>query len=65
MIKVDVSVFIQIANFLVLVWALNQFLYRPIRRMLNERADKVKGLESTMAAPDGGARKRMRPTGMV
>lgn len=58
MIKVDVSVFIQIANFLVLVWALNQFLYRPIRRMLKERKDKVGGLESIITGAERGCEEK-------
>lgn len=45
MIKVDVSVFIQIVNFLFLIWALNLVLYKPIRKVLLERKEKVEGLE--------------------
>jgi len=45
MVSVDISVFIQIANFLCLIWALNIVLYRPIRNMLFERKSKVAGLE--------------------
>ncbi|MBU1182828.1 MAG: ATP synthase F0 subunit B [Pseudomonadota bacterium] len=45
MIKVDVSVFMQIANFLFLIWALNIVLYKPIRKVLLERKEKVEGLE--------------------
>ena len=48
MIKVDVSVFIQIVNFLFLVWALNLILYKPIRKVLLERKEKVDGLEQTI-----------------
>ncbi|MGD8366477.1 MAG: ATP synthase F0 subunit B [Desulfobacterales bacterium] len=45
MINVDGSLFIQIANFLVLVWIMNIVVYRPIRKILIERKEKVKGLE--------------------
>jgi F-type H+-transporting ATPase subunit b len=45
MIKVDVSVFMQIVNFLFLIWALNLVLYKPIRKVLLERKEKVEGLE--------------------
>ncbi len=48
MIKVDVSVFIQIVNFLFLIWALNLVLYKPIRKVLLERKEKVEGLEQTI-----------------
>jgi F-type H+-transporting ATPase subunit b len=45
MIKIDVSVLIQIVNFLFLVWILNIVLYRPIRNVLIKRNDKINGLE--------------------
>ncbi len=41
MIQIDYSVFIQIANFLFLVWVLNIIVYRPIRKILRQRADKI------------------------
>ena len=41
----DSSVFIQIVNFLVLIWILNIVLYRPIRSVLKQRKEKVEGLE--------------------
>jgi F-type H+-transporting ATPase subunit b len=43
----DGSVIIQIANFLFLIFALNLILYRPIRKILSDRRDKIKGLESS------------------
>jgi F-type H+-transporting ATPase subunit b len=45
MINIDGSLFIQIANFLVLIWLLNIVVYRPIRKILIERKEKIKGLE--------------------
>jgi F-type H+-transporting ATPase subunit b len=45
MIKIDVSLLIQIVNFLFLIWILNLVLYKPIRNVLIKRNDKVKGLE--------------------
>ncbi len=48
MIKVDVSVFIQIVNFLFLIWAMNLVLYKPIRKVLLERKKKVEGLEQSI-----------------
>jgi len=41
----DKSVFIQIANFLILIWALNMILYKPIRKILRQRKEKIDGLE--------------------
>jgi F-type H+-transporting ATPase subunit b len=48
MIKVDGSLFVQIANFLVLIWLLNIILYKPIRNVLIKRNEKVKGLEKNI-----------------
>lgn len=45
MISVDSSVFIQIVNFLFLIWILNKILYRPIRDILAKRRDRVTGME--------------------
>jgi F-type H+-transporting ATPase subunit b len=45
MINIDGSLFIQIANFLVLIWLLNIVVYRPIRKILIERKERIKGLE--------------------
>lgn len=48
MINVDSSLFIQIGNFLLLIWVLNMILYRPIRKILLERKEKVTGLEKSI-----------------
>jgi len=49
MLKVDYSLFIQIANFLLLLFLLNRILYRPIRRILAERAEQMSTFENTIA----------------
>lgn len=43
------TVFIQAANFLILVFILNKILFRPIRDMLIQRKEKMDGLEQTVA----------------
>ncbi len=50
MISVDGSLFIQIINFLFLIWALNFVLYKPIRNILIQRKEKVAGLEQNIDA---------------
>ncbi len=45
MISVDGSLFIQIINFLLLVWLLNIIAYKPIRKILIQRKEKMTGLE--------------------
>ena len=49
MLKVDYSLLIQIANFLLLLYLLNRILYRPIRRILAERAEQMNTYEGTIA----------------
>lgn len=46
MIKLDWTIFIQMVNFIILIWALNYVAYRPIRGILAKRKEKVEGLES-------------------
>lgn len=45
MVSLNSTVFIQIINFLFLIWALNTVLYNPIRRILSQRNEKITGLE--------------------
>lgn len=48
MVSVDGSLFIQIFNFLFLIWALNIVLYKPIRKMLLERKGKIDELDKSI-----------------
>ncbi len=45
MVSVDGSLFIQIINFLFLLYVLNLVLFKPIRRVLLERREKITGLQ--------------------
>lgn len=58
MISVDGSVLIQIVNFLILVFVLNLILFRPIRRILIERKEKIDGLESSISACEKDAKEK-------
>ncbi|MFH1122720.1 MAG: hypothetical protein V1758_03570 [Pseudomonadota bacterium] len=49
MLKIDYTLFIQIANFLFLLFVLNLFLFRPIRRILEQRSEKVRTFEGMIA----------------
>ena len=49
MVRVDVSLFVQIVNFLVLIWVLNLVLYKPIRNILIQRKEKVLALQQGAA----------------
>ena len=44
----DGSLFVQIANFLIIIWALNVILYKPIRKILIQRKERVTGLEKNI-----------------
>lgn len=48
MINLNESLLIQIVNFLVLIWLLNMVLYKPIRRILAERREKIDGMEQNI-----------------
>lgn len=50
MINIDISLFIQMANFLVLLVLLNIVLYRPLRAMLKQREEKMGGLAADAEA---------------
>lgn len=43
----DSSVFIQIINFIILVFLLNIFLYRPIRNIIIQRKEKIEKLNNS------------------
>ena len=45
MVSLNSTVFIQIINFLVLIFALNAVFYKPVRRILAQRKEKISGLE--------------------
>ncbi len=49
MLEINSTLFIQIGNFLLLVFLLNIFLYRPIRRVLSQRNQETNSLEKTIA----------------
>ena len=46
----DISALFQIANFLFLLWALNTVLFKPIRKIIQQRKEKVESFESTIEA---------------
>jgi len=48
MVDINVTLIIQIVNFLILILALNHFLYKPIRNILAQRKGKISGLEESV-----------------
>ncbi|SPD74866.1 ATP synthase B/B' CF(0) [uncultured Desulfobacterium sp.] len=53
----DVTLFIQIANFLILMFVLNIILYRPIRGILAKRRDEEAALKTSIDDYQGRADK--------
>lgn len=48
----DSSALIQIFNFVFLIWILNILLYKPIRKILAQRKEKIDGLEQSIETSD-------------
>lgn len=48
MIKIDASVILQIVNFVFLILVLNVVLFKPVRKILRQRKEKVDGLEENI-----------------
>lgn len=46
MIDINISLVYQLVNFLFLLWILNVILFRPIRKILRERNERLGGLEA-------------------
>jgi F-type H+-transporting ATPase subunit b len=56
MIEVNVTLFIQMANFLVLVFLMNHVLYRPIRRIVAQRREFFAERQSAIDKADADAK---------
>ena len=54
----DESLFIQIVNFIFLIWILNVLLYRPIRNILIQRKEKLSNLEQNIETLSSDAQER-------
>jgi len=52
MIDIDVTLFIQLANFLVLIAILSRILYRPLLRVLEERRQRTEGTRAMVEKVD-------------
>ena len=54
----DESVFIQIVNFLLIIWILNLVLYKPIRNILIQRKEKIAGLDENIETMNRDAKEK-------
>jgi F-type H+-transporting ATPase subunit b len=55
MIIPDYTLFLQLANFLFLLFILNIILYRPVRQILGKRKAEVDGLQGSVSELEGNA----------
>ncbi len=60
MIELNVTFFIQLVNFLVVLLLLNIILYKPIRGMLNKRAEIMSQTVSEIEKFSGTAREKLK-----
>ncbi len=59
MINLDLAFVFQLVNFLLLVLILNVFLYKPIRKVLADRADQVNGARAKTVEVDQEVQEKM------
>ncbi len=50
----DASTLIQVVNFLFLIGALNFIMYKPIRKIIAQRKDKIEGFEQSIQSSEDG-----------
>jgi len=58
MLKIDLTLLIQVINMIVLMILLNRVLYQPVRRILRKRAEHLHSLETEISRFDKDARDR-------
>ena len=58
MITTDITLFIQIVNMVVLMFLLNGVLYKPIKNVLKERSEKLRGMEENISKFEKNAKLR-------
>lgn len=58
MITMDITLVIQIVNMIVLMFLLNGVLYKPVKRVLRERSEKLQGLQGEVTKFEKNARLR-------
>jgi F-type H+-transporting ATPase subunit b len=60
MVDINWTVFPQMINFIVLIFILNMVLYKPIRKILKERKNKVEGLSQGIESASRQAEEKDR-----
>jgi F-type H+-transporting ATPase subunit b len=58
MITMDITLVIQIVNMVVLMFLLNGVLYKPVKKILKERSEKLQGMQNEISDFEKNARLR-------
>ena len=58
MITIDITLVIQMVNMIVLMFLLNGVLYKPVKKILKERSEKLQGLQGDVAKFEKNAKLR-------
>jgi F-type H+-transporting ATPase subunit b len=58
MVTIDITMVIQMINIVVLMFLLNGVLYKPIKKILKERSEKMQGMQNEVAKFEQNARLR-------
>lgn len=58
MITTDITLFIQIVNMVVLMFLLNGVLYKPIKNILKERSERLRGMQENISKFEKNAKLR-------
>ncbi len=58
MITTDITLFIQIINMIVLMFLLNGVLYKPVKKILRERSEKLQGMQEEISTFEMNAKLR-------
>ncbi len=60
MITMDITLLIQIVNMIILMFLLNGVLYKPVKKILKERAERQQGMQSEISKFEKNARLRQQ-----
>lgn len=58
MVSMDITLFLQIVNAFVLMYLLNGIIYKPVLKILKERATKLQGMRDDVTKYEDNARRR-------
>jgi len=60
MVTIDITMVIQMLNMIILMFLLNGVLYKPIKRILKERSEKMQGMQNDVSKFEKNAQLRQQ-----